>query len=475
LGPGRGVGMSEAEPPPSPLVEGVPVPAADHASLLLSGHTGALNRTKRLKFIASQGACAKGHEGVEEATCRLLVSELKAAALDVASYRWATSTAAAARIGGAGALDQAWVVATEKAVKAAESACSAAPLPIARFRAEHGDPDGALQSLRKVKERQTDAAVALETLPIIFGADLSKATTRSFAKETCTRLLKPPLLEQLEPSARAQVQACDALLALTNRDYSGAAHKFAAINSLDFGADGFPGVVLPREIGVYGTVCALAALDRTELQSQLLHSASFLPFIDANPSVIGMATDFHAGNYAEVLQQVEALQSTMYYDVHMAPHREALTTKIRTHCFTNYIRPFGLLDLNRMAEAFQMDIAALEAEVASLVIDKKVEGRIDSAQKQLVATVASRRLGTYQKAMDEGELSLADSKQQILRANLASKQFLSRPKRDQEGAAAPGGAGILGALAEMGGQESAAEDMEQRELAQALAASQYDQ
>ena len=30
-------------------------------------------------------------------------------------------------------------------------------------------------------------------------------------------------------------------------------------------------------------------------------------------------------------------------------------------------------------------------------------------------------------------------------------------------------------MAEMGGQESAAEDMEQRELAQALAASQYDQ
>lgn len=422
--------MAEATPPPPSLVEGIAI-TPTIASLLCAGHTGNLNRTRRLKFMVGQAAGARGHEPVEESTCRVLISELKAAQLDVASYRWATSTAGAARLGPEAALDAAWVGSTEEAICLAEANCSQAPLRVALFRAEHGDSEGALQALRKVKERQTEASVAMASLPIIFAADLSKATIRSFAKEACTRMLKSPLVEQLAPSARAQVQACDALLALTNRDYAGAARKFAAVSASDLPEDGLPGVVLPREVGMYGTVCALAALDRTELQKQLLHSATFLPFIDANPSVLGMATDFHAGSYATVLAQLEELQSTMYYDVVLAAHRVALTEKIRTHCFTHYVRPFGRLDLTKMAKVFEMDVAAVEAEVAALVMDKKIDGRIDMAKKQLVATVASRRLGTYNKALDEGALSLAASRQNILRANLAAKNFLARPKASE--------------------------------------------
>ena len=135
-------------------------------------------------------------------------------------------------------------------------------MPVALFHAEHGNADAALQSLRKVKERQTDASVAMATLPIIFGADLTKATIRSFAKEACARLLKSPLIEQLEPSEQAQVRVCDALVALSNRDYAGAARKFVAISAAELPSDGVPGVVLPREVGLYGTICALAALER---------------------------------------------------------------------------------------------------------------------------------------------------------------------------------------------------------------------
>lgn len=62
------------------------------------------------------------------------------------------------------------------------------------------------------------------------------------------------------------------------------------------------------------------------------------------------------------------------------------------------------------------------------MMEKKIDGRIDSAQKQLVATVASRRVGTYTKTLEEGAMSLAASKQNILRANLAAKNFFSQPK-----------------------------------------------
>lgn len=372
--------MVEATPPPKALVTGLAA-TTDIASLVCAGHSGHLNRTKRLKFIVGQAAGAAGHEAVEESTCRVLLGELKASSVDVPSYRWTTATAGAGRLGAEGALDAAWVASTEAAVKAAESKCSAAPMPVAQFLAEHGDADGALQALRKVKERQTDASVAMASLPIIFGADLTKATIRGFAKDACARLLKSPLIDQLEPSAQAQVLVCDALVALSNRDYAGAARKFTAISAVELPDDGMPGVVLPREVGLYGTLCALAALERSELQQQLLHSSTFLPFVDGNPTVLGMAADFHAGAYANVLKQLEGLQTTMYYDVHLASHRQVLTEKIRTHCFTHYVRPFGRLDLAKMAKVFDMDLGALE----SVSIPVKQTSRSCIAARQLSA------------------------------------------------------------------------------------------
>ena len=103
----------------------------------------------------------------------------------------------------------------------------------------------------------------------------------------------------------------------------------------------------------------------------------------------------------------------------------------------------------------------LPQEVAALVLDKKIDGRIDSAQKQLVATVASRRIGTFNKTLEEGATSLAASKQNILRANLIAKDFLSQPKSAER--PPMGGPGMMDRQTE-----------EQMQLDAALAASKID-
>ena len=101
------------------------------------------------------------------------------------------------------------------------------------------------------------------------------------------------------------------------------------------------------------------------------------------------------------------------------------------------------------------------------------------AKKQLVATVASRRLGTYNKALNEGETSLAANRQNILRANLAAKNFLARPKMSELEERMLGqreaiGAGMGMGMSNMTPPGSSGGEEEQRQLDAVLAASTID-
>ena len=110
-------------------------------------------------------------------------------------------------------------------------------------------------------------------------------------------------------------------------------------------------------------------------------------------------------------------------------------------------------------------------------MDKKIDGRIDMAKKHLVATVASRRLGTYNKALNEGETSLAANRQNILRANLAAKNFLARPKMSELEERMLGQREAIGAgmgMTNMTPPGSSGGEEEQRQLDAVLAASTID-
>jgi hypothetical protein len=95
-----------------------------------------------------------------------------------------------------------------------------------------------------------------------------------------------------------------------------------------------------------------------------------------------------------------------------------------------------------------------------------VVARIDSAEKQLIATVANRRQAGYHKATQEGDSLVEDANLMILRANLTAQQFLSAPPMNEreEMIARSQAAEVSQAMA----------DQEQMQLAQALSQSTLD-
>ena len=121
-----------------------------------------------------------------------------------------------------------------------------------------------------------------------------------------------------------------------------------------------------------------------------------------------------------------------------------------------------------MAAAFETEVEVLETEVGDLVVGGKVVARIDSAEKQLIATVANRRQAGYHKAMQEGDSLVEDANLMILRANLTAQQFLSAPPMNEREEMI---ARSQAAAAEV---SQAMADQEQMQLAQALSQSTLD-
>jgi COP9 signalosome complex subunit 1 len=77
-------------------------------------------------------------------------------------------------------------------------------------------------------------------------------------------------------------------------------------------------------------------------------------------------------------------QNNLLLDVYLHEHVDALYSDIRRKALTQYFDPFVSVDLVRMAESFNTDVASLETDLASLIVEKLIAARIDSYKKVIM-------------------------------------------------------------------------------------------
>ena len=79
--------------------------------------------------------------------------------------------------------------------------------------------------------------------------------------------------------------------------------------------------------------------------------------------------------------------------------------------------------MSQMSEAFRCDVALLENELVSLIMDDSVAGRIDSHNKVLYKRRVDQRQMTFEKALSVGEEYERLSKATLLRVAMVSNKF----------------------------------------------------
>ena len=261
-----------------------------------------------------------------------------------------------------------------------------------------------------------------------------------------------PTVSKTKKALAARMKVCCGLAHLHGKKYKSAARKFVAAEpELQYAsaqpmADWAKFVISPRDVAVYGGLCALAEFDRADLKQLVIdEGCSFRQYLELSPEMREMVADFYCSRYPSCLRNLSVLCETLAYDIHLSAHLPALKEKIRSRALIQYTSAYVKLDLHVMAEAFNTDLSSLEDEVAKLIISGAVALRIDSEKKHLVAKKEALRAVTFGKSVAAGEEALKAGKLLMLRTNLVREKFLARPPNGALGAAAAGAAGIMAA------------------------------
>jgi COP9 signalosome complex subunit 1 len=290
----------------------------------------------------------------------------------------------------------------------------------ANFYTEQGDYAAALKHVTKSREYCTDPrTVVMTCLSIIRLSSLLRqhSDMSSFASKAQHTSFKDEFT-----STPGKIAATFGLYYMTHSNYKDASFSFARVRPQDLDG-GFNEVLCAQDVAVYGVLCALASLERNEVQTKLVQSATFKECLDLVPSLRDLALDFCNCRFAACLAALDKLRGPLDLDVHLNGHVTDICQQIRSKAMILYFAPFLSVSLHSMAEAFNTDVDGIQAEVAQLVGKRQLDAKIDSQKKLLHVRNSNQRKQTYNNAIRVSHDFLETTQALVLRMNLLKRDF----------------------------------------------------
>jgi len=310
---------------------------------------------------------------------------------------------------------------------------------VALHHMQRGDFTAALTKFLEAKEYGTSTAHSLATHMNVMEASIHIGSL-SQVKNNANRAQQLPQLKE-DIVVASQVKAALGLYALKGGHYRPAAQAFLQCD-VSIG-DSYNNVLSTRDIAVYGALCALATYSRKDLKKVVLASQTFKKFFAIVPVWKEIILNFYNSKYADCFNAFDAQLADLRLDMYVGDHHvDLLLKKIRDKALVQYFRPFFKVQIPSMAAAFNLDQGRLEKMLVQLIADNKIQGRIDSHNKVLLARHADQRHATYSQVLSAGEKYARDTRSLLLRMSLTkNNNFSVRHPNEEKGGKGKGGRG----------------------------------
>ncbi|KAI9825430.1 MAG: hypothetical protein M1832_001160 [Thelocarpon impressellum] len=227
---------------------------------------------------------------------------------------------------------------------------------------------------------------------------------------------------QLKPDDRAEVQpkvcAAMGLAQLASGNYLDAAVSFLLTDPTL--ANTFNQVLTPNDIAVYGGLCALASMDRTELQTRVLDNGSFRNFLELEPHIRRAIGYFCDSKYSQCLHILEAYRTDYLLDIHLQKHVSRLYENVRSKSIVQYFIPYSCVTLESMAKAFATTEEAIEAELIDMIEHGTLEARIDTQNRLLTARETDLRMAVHRDALQMARQYEKTARLRLMRMNIVT-------------------------------------------------------
>jgi COP9 signalosome complex subunit 1 len=218
-----------------------------------------------------------------------------------------------------------------------------------------------------------------------------------------------------QAKSQPKTQAAMGLSQMHGGDYRDAAISF--LNTDPSLGDKYCEVLTSNDVAVYGGLCALASMDREELQSKVLDSASFRNFLELEPHIRRAITFFCATKYAQCLEILEAYRADYLLDIHLQRHVPKLYELIRTKSIVQYCVPFSRIKLDSMAKIFANPNSntPFEDELVPLIESGMLKAKIDLEFRVLIIDEVDLREEVYRKVSENIQRFKKEAHQKLMR------------------------------------------------------------
>ncbi|CAG8144695.1 unnamed protein product [Penicillium salamii] len=232
-----------------------------------------------------------------------------------------------------------------------------------------------------------------------------------------------------EDAARNEpkIAAAWALAQMQQGAFLEAANSFLAIPA-DLG-DSYNEVLTPNDVAVYGGLCALASMNREELQRNVLDNQSFRNFLELEPHIRRAIAFFCNFKFRPCLDILESYRPDYLLDVHLQRFLPQLYKRIRTKSIEQYMIPYNRVTLDAMAKIFAPSVIGGEAkptdisspfvqELIGLIQDGVLDARIDMEKGLLISNQVDLRSEVQRSTLENFREFNQEAHWRILRAQV---------------------------------------------------------
>ncbi|KAL1863208.1 hypothetical protein Plec18170_000038 [Paecilomyces lecythidis] len=241
-----------------------------------------------------------------------------------------------------------------------------------------------------------------------------------------------------EEQAKNQPKMCAVmgLAQLAAGTYLDAANSFLATDpSL---GDSYNEIITSNDVAVYGGLCALASMDRNELQRRVLDNSSFRNFLELEPHIRRAISFFCNNKFRPCLDILEAYRTDYLLDLHLQRHVAIIYGQIRTKSIQQYILPFSRVTLDAMAKIFAPEVVGgrpkptdssspFVQELIQMIQDGLLDARIDLEKMVLVSKQSDLRAEVHASALESARNYTNEAHIRLVRANILQAGLEVKP------------------------------------------------
>jgi COP9 signalosome complex subunit 1 len=139
--------------------------------------------------------------------------------------------------------------------------------------------------------------------------------------------------------------------------------------------------ISPNDVAVYGGLCALASMERSELNKSVLENSNFRTYLELEQHIRKAITFFVNSRYTECLNILESYRADYLLDIHLRKHVDLLYYLVRSKSIVQYFIPFSCVTLDSLNQAFAAPGDAIDKELVLMINSKDLDARIDTQNR----------------------------------------------------------------------------------------------